>query len=87
MDAVPIQRVIDLVKSSGGDAVLDGDMLTVYPAGRDPVAYVVPPNGLKRRVIIEIAKRVGLPSHYFWQPDAAAPAAPLRKRGVGSQQG
>lgn len=79
MDPVSTQRIIDLVKTAGSDAVLDGDMLRVYPKDGAPVAYQVPPDGLRRRVIIEIGKRTGIPSHLFWSqlpPEEARASMP-----------
>lgn len=71
-DFVSVETVIRLVKLRGSDAVRDGELLRVYPKDGVPVVYQIPATGLARRVIIEIGKRTGVPSHWFWNPDWAS---------------
>jgi len=75
MDTVSIETIIALVKQFGADAALDGDELTVYPADGNVRVYIVPPGGLRRRVIIEIGQRTGVASHLFWNPERALASA------------
>jgi len=79
MDFVSTETIIRLVKLRGHDAVLEGDMLRIYPRDGAPVAYRVPSTGIARRLVIQIGKKCDIKSHWFWNPERAyAPgAAPL----------
>lgn len=71
MDSVSTDTIIKILKHCGSDAVLEGDVLKVYPKDQSgPICYVVPPSGqLARRIIIQIGQRCGVKSHLFWNPE------------------
>lgn len=69
MDFVSVETIIRIVQRHGGQAVLKGDELTIYPAGKPPVVYVVPATGLGRRIVIQIGQRIGAPAQIFWHPE------------------
>jgi hypothetical protein len=70
-DYVSAERVISVIKSHGSDATYKDGLLTVFPAEGapgSPAVYVIGAEGVRRRVIAQIASKCGIGTHLFWQP-------------------
>lgn len=70
---VSAATIVELVKRSGSDAVIDGEMLKIYPKNGRPVCYLIPADGFAGRIVGEIAKRTDIATHIFFNPTRSLP--------------
>lgn len=64
--SVQADIVVRTVRQSGSDAEYDGQALVIRPKNGAPVVYEINGEPVKRRIVIEIAKRTEVSPHLFW---------------------
>lgn len=78
---VEVATIIEVVCANGDAASMQGHDLTVCPKAAGPRVYRVENGSLGRRSVLQIAKRCGIESRFFWHPEQQPAASVTRSRG------